>query len=140
MELWIKALHVIAIIAWMAGLFYLPRLYVYHVNAAPGGELATQLTVMERRLLRVIMNPAMLAAWIFGLWAAVNAGAFSETWFQVKFLLVVAMTAAHMFFAKCRKDFENGTNSRSEKFFRLANEIPTVLMIFIVILVIVRPF
>jgi len=140
MELWIKALHVIAVISWMAGMFYLPRLFVYHVDATPGGELASSLVIMERRLLKIIMTPAMLASWVFGLWAASNAGAFSEGWFHVKLLLVVIMTAFHMVLAKWRKEFEADTNTRTGKFYRLANEVPPVLMIFIVILVIVRPF
>lgn len=140
MELWIKALHIMSVISWMAGIFYLPRLYVYHVSAAQGGELSETLKVMERRLLKVIMNPAMLATWIFGLWLAMTTGAFGEYWFHVKFALVLAMTGFHMALGKWRKDFEKDSNTRPEKFYRIANEVPTVLMLIIVALVVVRPF
>jgi len=140
MELWIKALHVIAVFAWMAGIFYLPRLFVYHVTAVPGGELSNTLQVMERRLLKVIMTPSMIAAWVFGLWAALIADVFSEGWFHVKLALVLAMTVFHMVLGKWRKNFETDSNTKTEKFFRTINEVPTVLMVFIVILVIVRPF
>jgi len=140
MEVWIKALHVISVIAWMAGIFYLPRLYVYHTGHAPGSPAAEMLETMERRLLKAIMNPAMIATWIFGLWAAVLGGYFSDGWFHVKLVLVLAMTVFHGLLGKWRKDFSAGTNSRSEQFYRLANEVPTVLMIAIVVLVVVRPF
>lgn len=137
---WIKVLHVISIIAWMAGLLYLPRLYVYHCQVAAGSEASEKYKVMERRLLRAIMNPAMIAAWVFGLWAAVELAAFSEGWFHAKMAAVVVMTGAHMAMAKWRKDFEADANTRSETFYRIANEVPTVLMIAVVILVIVKPF
>ena len=137
MDLWLKALHVISIIAWMAGLLYLPRLFVYHVNAKKGGELSENLKIMERRLLKAIMTPAMLASWIFGLWLAIRLGYFSEGWFHVKLLLVVILSGFHMALAKWRKDFEADNNNRSARFFRFANEVPTVLMIAIVILVVV---
>jgi len=138
MDLWIKALHIISVIARMAGMFYLPRLFVYHVSAAPGGELAEALQTMERRLLKIIMTPAMIATWVFGLWAAANAGVFSEFWFQVKLVAVLAMTILHMALGKWRKEFEAGTNTRSEKFYRSINEIPPMLTFGIVILVVVR--
>jgi len=140
MDLWLKVLHVISIIAWMAGLLYLPRLYVYHCNATPGSELADTLKIMERRLLKAIMTPAMIASWIFGLWLAVRLGYFSEGWFHVKLLFVVTLTIFHMMLAKWRKDFESDKNERSQRFYRFANEVPTILMIGIVILVIVQPF
>ncbi len=140
MELWIKALHVIAVIAWMAGIFYLPRLYVYHARATKDGELSETLKVMEYRLLKAIMNPAMIATWVFGIWAAVNAAAFTEIWFHIKLACVIAMTGFHIALGKWRKDFEADQNNRSENFYRVINEVPTVLMIFIVVLVIVRPF
>lgn len=139
--LWVKAIHLIAVIAWMAGLLYLPRLYVYHCEATPGGELDAKLRVMENRLLRVIMNPAMIAVWVLGLalWFSpvvpLTAG-----WMHAKFALVIAMTGMHGMMARWRKAFASGTNSRSQRFYRLMNEVPTVLMIAIVILVIVQPF
>ena len=139
--LWWKALHVIAVIAWMAGLLYLPRLYVYHAQAEAGGEPSETFKVMERRLLRAIMNPAMIAAWIFGLLAAVATEAWTQGgWFHAKLLLVVIMSGMHMAMAKWRKDFLNDANTRSHKFYRWMNEVPTVLMIVVVILVIVKPF
>jgi putative membrane protein len=137
---WIKALHLISVIAWMAGLLYLPRLYVYHCDAAPGSEMSETFKVMERRLLRGIMNPAMIATWAFGLWLLYLSEAWNERWFMAKFVLVIAMTVAHHFFSLWRKDFEVDRNERSAKFYRIANEVPTVLMIVIVVLVIVQPF
>jgi len=140
MDLWLKALHIIAVIAWMAGLLYLPRLYVYHCQVADGSEAGELFKVMERRLLKAIMNPAMLVAWALGLWLAGSQGNFSDGWFHVKLLLVVAMTVFHMVLGKWRKDFEAGNNNHSQKFYRFANEVPTVLMIVIVILVVLKPF
>ncbi len=137
---WLKALHVISIIAWMAGLLYLPRLYVYHCQVPADSDRSAMLKVMERRLLRAIMNPAMIASWVFGLWIAVEGGWFSSPWLHAKLLLVVLMTGAHMALAKWRKDFEGDRNTKSEKFYRIANEVPTVLMILIVVLVILKPF
>jgi len=137
---WLKALHVISIIAWMAGLLYLPRLYVYHCQVPADSDRSAMLKVMERRLLRAIMNPAMIASWGFGLWIAVEGGWFSSPWLHAKLLLVVLMTGAHMALAKWRKDFEADRNTKSEKFYRIANEVPTVLMILIVVLVILKPF
>lgn len=136
---WIKALHVVSIIAWMAGLLYLPRLYVYHCKAEAGSDLAKTLKVMERRLLRAIMNPAMIASWGFGLWLMVLIEAWTLPWFHAKLLAVLLMTGAHMAMAKWRKDFEADRNQRSEKFYRIVNEVPTLLMIAVVILVIVKP-
>ena len=137
---WVKALHAISIIAWMAGLLYLPRLYVYHCQADAGSDKAETFKVMERRLLRAIMNPAMIASWVFGLWLMVLIEAWTMPWFHAKALAVILMTGAHMAMAKWRKDFEADRNQRSEKFYRIANEVPTVLMIVVVILVIVKPF
>ena len=139
MDLWIKALHVMSVIAWMAGIFYLPRLYVYHVTATPGGELSETLKTMERKLLKVIMTPAMIATWVFGIWIAVLTDAFTETWFQLKFVAVIAMTVFHAVASTWRKEFEADANTRSERFYRLANEVPTLLMVVIVLLVVVRP-
>ncbi len=136
----IKAVHVIAVIAWMAGLLYLPRLFVYHCGAEPGSEKSETFKVMERRLLRAIMNPAMIASWIFGLASAQIGEFWMEGWFHAKMGLVVALTAAHMAMAKFRRDFEAGRNTRSERFYRVFNEAPTLLMIGIVILAVVKPF
>lgn len=138
---WFKALHVISIIAWMAGLLYLPRLYVYHTKAAPGSELDKTLQTMERRLLRIIMNPAMILSYIFGL---INAYIYSLSalgvWFHIKFTCVLLLSAIHAMLAKYRRDFASGKNIHSENFYRLLNEVPAVLMIIIVIMVIVKPF
>lgn len=140
MDLWLKALHIVAVISWMAGLLYLPRLFVYHSQVAAGSEAGELFKVMERRLLKIIMNPAMLIAWILGLWLAILQGNFSDGWFHVKLLLVVVMTIFHMVLGKWRKEFATGSNSRSQRFYRFANEIPTVLMIIIVIVVVLKPF
>ena len=139
---WIKALHVMAVIAWMAGLFYLPRLFVYHAERAPvGSELDRTFRVMEEKLLRVIMNPAMITAWICGLLMIAMGGLdFASVWGWAKLLAVIAMTAAHMWMAARRRDFALGRNTRSGRSYRIANEVPTVLMIVAVVAVIVKPF
>ena len=137
--LWIKALHIIAVIAWMAGLLYLPRLYVYHADADVGSEFSEKLKIMERRLLRAIMNPAMLVSLIAG-GALLAYQDFSSGWLHVKLTAIVGLLIMHMLMAKWRKDFEKDTNTHSHKFYRVANEIPTVLMILIVVLVVVKPF
>ena len=140
--LWIKALHLVAVIAWMAGLLYLPRLFVYHCEAEPGSDRAAMLEVMERRLLRAIMTPAMIAVFGLGfglLWMG-GFSDFNDGWLHAKLVLVLGLAAAHGMMARWRKDFANGTNSRSQRFYRIANEVPTVLMIAIVVLVIVKPF
>ncbi len=137
---WLKAVHVIAVIAWMAGLLYLPRLFVYHRGAEPGSRESETFKIMDRRLLRAIMNPAMILAWVLGLAAAWNGDFWSEGWFHAKMGLVVALTATHMAMAKFRRDFEDDRNTRSERFYRIFNEVPTLLMIGIVILVVVKPF
>jgi len=139
---WVKALHIMAVISWMAGLFYLPRLFVYHAERATvGSELDQTFQVMEQKLLKVIMNPAMVVAWICGL-ILIGMGAFdfSSAWSWIKIAGVVGMTAFHMWLGKERKAFANGFNQRSGKGFRLANEVPTVLMLIIVVMVVVRPF
>ena len=140
--LWIKALHVIAVISWMAGLLYLPRLFVYHVTAEAGSDKSETLKVMERRLLRAIMNPAMIAAYLFGglMLAAHGWEVFAEGWLQAKLVLVAVLTVVHHYLALWRKDFEADCNTRPERFYRIANEVPTLLMIGIVILVVVKPF
>jgi protoporphyrinogen IX oxidase len=138
--LWLKALHVIAVIAWFAGLFYLPRLYVYHAAAEPGSELSATFKVMERRLLRVIMNPAMIVVWITGPTLTWWEGVYMDGWLQAKFALVLALSWFHHDLGRWRKAFAEDRNTRSVKFYRIANEVPTVLLIGIVILVIVKPF
>ncbi|MCR6629477.1 MAG: protoporphyrinogen oxidase HemJ [Magnetospirillum sp.] len=138
--LWLKALHVIAVISWMAGLLYLPRLFVYHCEVEPGSATSEKFKVMERRLFRAIMTPAMLVAWAAGLTMAVVGGLFQDGWFHVKLLLVVLMTGAHHMMARWKNDFAADRNTRPQRFFRIANEVPTLLMIAIVILVVVKPF
>jgi protoporphyrinogen IX oxidase len=138
--LWLKALHVMAVIAWLAGLFYLPRLFVYHVGARPGSELSETLKTMEQRLLRIIMNPAMIVVWITGPWLAYWEGVYVDGWLQAKVVLVVVLTWFHHLLGAWRKDFVHDRNTRSAKFYRMANEVPTILMAAIVILVIVKPF
>lgn len=140
--MWVKALHVISIVAWMAGLLYLPRLFVYHTQAAAGSETSETFKVMERRLLRAIMNPAMIAAYLFGIWMiALDPSIFKQGgWLHAKLLFVLGLTAVHMLLARWRKEFAEDRNTRPQRFFRIVNEVPTVLMIGIVILVIVKPF
>lgn len=139
---WLKAFHLISVIAWMAGMFYLPRLYVYHCQVAKGSAQSELFKVMERRLLRVIINPAMIAAFIFGglLLSVPGAIEWSEYWIHVKLAAVVLLTAFHGFLSRWRKQFERDENIHTENFYRKMNEIPTVLMIIIVIMVIVKPF
>lgn len=139
----VKSLHIIAVIAWMAGLFYLPRLFVYHADAKPGSELSETFKVMERRLLKAIMTPAMLVSWALGLWLAFGMGVISwaaDFWFHAKLLCVILLSTFHMALAKWRKEFEANENNRPARFYRFANEVPTLLMIAIVLLAIVRPF
>lgn len=138
--LWIKALHLIAVISWMAGMLYLPRLYVYHCQAAPGSELSEKLKIMERKLLRLIINPAMIAAWIFGIMLAIVIDMWSSGWLHAKFTLLIGMQIAHALLARYRRHFARDENRHSERFYRILNEVPTVLMIGIVILVVVKPF
>lgn len=139
---WVKALHLISVIAWMAGMLYLPRLYVYHAGVAVGSEQSETFKVMERRLLRAIINPAMGATFLFGIWLLVLYGPdiWSQGWWHVKLLMVVLMTATHGFLSRWRKDFEADRNTRPARFYRFANEVPTVLMIVIIVMVIVKPF
>lgn len=138
---WIKALHVISIIAWMAGLLYLPRLFVYHCQVQAGSEASETFKVMERRLLRAIMNPAMIAAYVFGIAMIVLTPEWmKQGWLHAKLLFVLLLTASHMMMARWRRDFAEDRNTRPQRFFRIANEVPTLLMIGIVIFVIVKPF
>ncbi len=138
--LWVKALHIISAIAWMAALLYLPRLLVYHAESAPGSEKSETFKVMERKLLRMIATPAMMSTWVFGLWMAWLIGAWSDGWFHAKLLFVVLLSAYHGFAARWVRDFANDRNTRSPRFYRMVNEIPALLMIGIVILVVVKPF
>ncbi len=137
---WIKAFHVIAVIAWMAGMLYLPRLFVYHCEAEPGSRQSETFKVMERRLLKAIINPAMIATWVFGLILVWQGDWIRSPWFHAKFVLVLAMSAMHGFLTARVRDFALDRNTRSQKFYRIINEVPTVLMILIVILVVVKPF
>jgi len=138
--LWIKALHVIAVISWMAGLLYLPRLFVNHAGQAPGSPESILLKGMEHRLLRLIMTPAMVVSWLAGLWLGWVGFHFEGGWLHGKILAVVLMTAAHFFYARSVRAFAQDANRHSMRFWRMANEIPAVLMIVIVVLVIVKPF
>jgi protoporphyrinogen IX oxidase len=138
--MWVKAVHVIAIISWMAGMLYLPRLFVYHCDAAPGSELSETLKVMERRLLRAIINPAMGFAWVLGLWLAWQGGFLMAGWFHVKLALVIALSGLHGFLSASVRRFATDQNTTSARNWRIINEAPAVLMVLIVILVIVKPF
>jgi protoporphyrinogen IX oxidase len=137
---WIKALHIVAVIAWMAGMLYLPRLFVYHCETEAGSKQSETFKVMERRLLRVIINPAMIVTWLAGLYLAFSGHWFSSGWLHAKLALVILLSGVHGFFSRCVKDFATDRNTRSQKFYRIINEVPTVLMIVIVILVVVKPF
>ena len=137
---WIKAFHVIAVIAWMTGMLYLPRLFVYHTETKPGSESSERFKVMERKLLRGIMNPAMIAVWILGPLLAWLTGTYLDIWLQIKFVLVIVLSGVHGFYVRCWRDFADDRNTRSARFYRIINEVPAVLMVFIVILVIVQPF
>ena len=142
---WIKAFHIIAVIAWMAGMLYLPRLFVYHCAAEKGSVQSETFKVMERRLLRVIINPAMIATWVLGLWLAwlgpdSRFGWFNAGWLQAKMALVLALSALHGLCARWRKDFAADNNRHSQKFYRIINEVPALLLILIVLLVVLKPF
>ena len=139
---WIKSIHVIAVISWMAGMLYLPRLFVYHAESEPGSEKSETFKIMERRLLRAIMNPAMILTYIFGglLLATPGIVDWGSAWIWIKLAAIAGMTIAHHVFGKWRKEFERDVNTRSTKAYRWANEVPTILMIVIGIMVIARPF
>ncbi len=139
--LWVKSLHLMAVMSWLAGLFYLPRLFVYHADAEKGSELSETFKIMERKLLRLIMNPAMIVVWLAGgamLWA--NPSLMQQGWMHAKLLLVVLMTVYHHALAKWRKDFLADSNAHTHKFYRKINEVPTILMILIVALAVTKPF
>ncbi len=138
--MWMKAAHVVAIISWMAGMLYLPRLFVYHCEAKPGSELSETLKVMERRLLRVIINPAMGLSWILGLWLAWRGGFLMAGWFHAKLTFVILLSGFHGFLSASVRRFAENANTVPIGRWRLLNEVPAVLMIAIVVLVIVKPF
>jgi putative membrane protein len=137
---WLKAFHVIAIIAWMAGMLYLPRLFVYHCGAEPGSRQSETFKVMERRLLTMITNPAMAVSWVLGLWLVWAGGWYAAGWLHGKIALVLVLSGMHGFFVRCVREFGADRNRRSQKFFRIINEVPTILMVGIVILAVVKPF
>jgi protoporphyrinogen IX oxidase len=137
---WIKALHIIAVISWMAGMLYLPRLFVYHCEAEAGSKQSETFKVMERRLLKVIINPAMIVTWLAGIYLAWAGHWYLSGWLHLKVLLVLVLSGVHGFFVRCVRAFAGDRNAYSQKFFRIFNEVPTILMIGIVILVVVKPF
>ena len=140
--LWIKALHVISMVAWMAGMFYLPRLFVYHCELARGSAESERFKVMERRLLQQIINPAMIATFGFGILLVLTPGVIDwhAGWWHVKLLMVLLLSGFHGAMSKWRREFLEDRNTRSQKFYRIANEVPTLLLVIIVVMVIVRPF
>jgi len=138
---WIKALHIISVMAWMAGMLYLPRLFVYHADVEKGSALSETFKIMERRLLRIIINPAMILAFVFaGLMMWANPDLMQAGWFHVKLAFVIAMSALHGVFSRWRKVFARDENTRSAKFYRIWNEAPTLLLVIIVLLAVVKPF
>ncbi|MGB9059979.1 MAG: protoporphyrinogen oxidase HemJ [Pseudolabrys sp.] len=140
MYLWLKALHIVAVVAWMAGMLYLPRLFVYHAAAKPGSELSETFKTMEYRLLNFIMTPAMIVAWIVGIVLFLQGQWLGAGWFHAKFAAVLVMTALHGLFSHWVNEFRFDRNRHSQKFYRIVNEIPTGLLIVIVVLVVVKPF
>src|SRR5262249_22705702 len=140
--LWIKAFHIIAVIAWMAGMLYLSRLFVYHYEVAPGSPESARFKIMERRLLRAIINPAMIATWLLGITLVLTpaSGGLAQPWLEAKLALVLALSGLHGLFSRWRRDFAKDANHHSQRFFRIWNEVPAVLMVLIVILVVVKPF
>jgi putative membrane protein len=138
--LWLEAFHIMAVVAWFGGLFYLPRLFVYHADAKPGSELSETLKVMEYRLLTAIMTPAMAAVWILGLTLAYWEGAFSDGWLHAKLVLVFLLSGFQGALGRWTRDFAADRNTRSAKFYRVTNEVPTLFLIAIVLLVVLKPF
>ena len=137
---WVKAAHILAVIAWMSGMLYLPRLFVYHADAAVGSDKSETFKVMERRLLRGIINPAMIVTWVFGLWIAWKVFGFQGGWLHAKIGLVLLLSAVHGYLAGAVRKFAEDRNEKPARHWRIVNEIPTLLMIAIVILVVVKPF
>jgi putative membrane protein len=140
LAVWIKALHVLAVISWMAGMLYLPRLFVYHTDVAKGSEASETFKVMERRLLRLIINPAMIVTWLSGLYIAYAFDYFRAPWLHAKITLVIIMSGVHGYLASRVRAFADDRNDKSGRFYRILNEVPTVLLIGIVVLVVVKPF
>ena len=140
MVLWVKALHIISVIAWMAGMLYLPRLFVYHAEAARGSEASETFKFMERRLLKAIVNPSMILVFLTGFTLVYLTGDWRDGWWQAKFILVVGLAGLHGYFARCVRSFAEDRNERPARFYRFLNEAPTILMIFIVVLAVVKPF
>jgi putative membrane protein len=137
---WLKVLHITAVISWMVGLFYLPRLFVYHADAETGSESSETFVVMERRLIKVIMNPAMMVSWVVGLWLAWSGFAFLGVWLWIKIAAVIGLTVFHVFLSRAARRFAGGSNQMTARQWRMANEIPTVLMILVIIMVVIKPF
>lgn len=137
---WLRAVHIVAVISWMAGMLYLPRLFIYHCGAAPGSEMSETFKVMERRLLRIIINPAMVVTWALGLWLAWQGGHLSAGWFHAKLALVLGLSGVHGFFSVAVRRFAEDRNTVTVRQWRIWNEVPTVLMVGIVILAAVKPF
>ena len=138
--LWIKAFHIVSVMAWMAGMLYLPRLFAYHADAETGSNLSETFKVMERRLLRIIINPAMILAFVFGVWMLVLVPELiEESWMQFKILALVGMTGMHGALSRWRRFFERDANQFSARFYRMINEVPTVLMVAIVLLAVLKP-
>lgn len=137
---WIKAIHVIAVISWMAGMLYLPRLFVYHAGAEKGSVQSETFKVMERRLLRAIINPAMIVSWVMGLWLAWKGFGFHGGWLHAKIAAVVLMSGVHGYLSAAVRKFSEDRNEKPAKHWRIVNEVPTLLMIAIVVLVVVKPF
>ena len=140
MVLWVKALHIISVIAWMAGMLYLPRLFVYHAEATRGSEASEIFKVMERRLLKAIVNPSMILVFLTGFTLVYLTGDWRDGWWQAKFILVLGVAGLHGYFARCVRSFAEDRNERPARFYRFLNEAPTILMIFIVVLAVVKPF
>ena len=139
-QLWVKALHIVSVITWMAALFYLPRLFVYHADSAMGSEKSETFKVMERRLLKGIMNPSMIAVWITGPLVATGLGFWQDGWLHAKIALVIVLSGYHGFLAGTVRRFANDQNTRDARFYRFINEVPTVLLLLIVFLVVLKPF
>ena len=138
--LWFKALHIMAVIAWMAGLFYLPRLFIYHYDKAPGSESSETFKVMEGRLYRFIMNPSMMIAWVFGLFIAWQGLWFGAGWLHVKLLAVIVLTVTHVYYGRAVRAFARDERPLTTRHWRLLNEVPALLMIVIVLMAVLKPF
>jgi protoporphyrinogen IX oxidase len=138
--LWLKAFHILAVIAWMAGMLYLPRLFVYHCEVQPGTAEYARFVKMEERLMRIIINPAMIAVWVLGILLAFSLNAWAEGWLHTKLLFVVILSGLHGFYSRWRRDFEKGQNKHTQRFYRIMNEVPFGLLVVIVLLVVLKPF